>query len=562
MENRKTETPEKAGYQTKMKRIPQNALTPLAELCNLLSSLSDTEEQPISFFKRIIQGMDEHANYFFDKPWPQRYQFNEATSLSETDLNFTQNFGRDEFTNNLYLLCVKKNMNLADGFSLFGFFWTLWTINETLDENYDEKPVKIRTDPALFARALANWNPFPYQERLLSDTSKRIVSCWGRQCGKTSTVAIKAVHYAYCNPNVTVLVASPSLRQSMIMFDRILGYIEGNFILNQALAKKTRTVIQLLNGSRIVALPCSENLLRGYSANLVICDEAAFMPEEAIVQVIFPMLSVTDGSAIFLSTPWGKDHFFHKAYTDPNYSVHHVKSTECPPIKPEFLEEQKRNMTEEAYRSEYLAEFSESANSFFSQDLIRNCIDNELELITDLEKPIPHAEYYAGTDFGKLNDHSATAIIKRQNTDQLKLVYLHEFPLNTQYTNVIGHLVTANQKFHTFEKVTVDQTGVGELVLEELKNQDIQNIEGLTFTVQTKENILTSLKLAMEQKRLRIPYHRRLCEQINQQQYQYSKTGHLTFSHPRGSHDDLLWALTLATWTAAKEQTPTLTIIH
>jgi len=193
--------------------------------------------------------------------------------------------------------------------------------------------------------------------------------------------------------------------------------------------------------------------------------------------------------------------------------------------------------------------------------LIRDCIDTELELIADLEKPVPHAEYYAGTDFGKLNDHSTIAIIKRQNT-QLEPVYLHEFPLNTPYTNVIGHLVRADQKFHTFEKVTVDQTGVGEPVLEELKNQDIQNIEGLTFTVQTKENLLTSLKLAMEQKRLRIPYHRRLCEQINQQQYQYSKTGHLTFTHSAGNHDDLLWALTLATWAAAKEQSPTLTIIR
>jgi len=544
-----------------MKRIPQNALTPLAELCNLLSSLSGTEEQPITFFKRIIQGMDQHADYFFDRPWPQEYRFNEATSLSQTDLSFMQDNKKDEITNNLYLLCVKKNMSLTGGFSPFGFFWTLWTITEKLGENYDEEPVKIRTDPALFARALVGLNPFPYQEKLLSDMSKRIVSCWGRQTGKTSTVAVKAVHYAYSNTNVTVLVASPSLRQSMIMFNRILGYIKASFILKKALAKKTQTVIQLLNGSAIVALPCSENLIRGYTANLVICDEAAFMPEDVIVQVIFPTLSATDGSAIFLSTPWGKDHFFYKAFTDPDYSVHHVKSTECLLIKPEFLEEQKRNMTEEAYRSEYLAEFTESANSFFPQDLIRDCIDAELELITDLEKPIPHAEYYAGTDFGKLNDHSAIAIIKRQNT-QLKLVYVHEFPLKTPYTNVIGHLVTANQKFHTFEKVTVDQTGVGEPVLEELKAQDIQNIEGLTFTVQTKENLLTSLKLAMEQKRLRIPYHRRLCEQINQQQYQYSKTGHLTFSHPRGSHDDLLWALTLATWTATKEQSPTLTIIR
>lgn len=129
----------------------------------------------------------------------------------------------------------------------------------------------------------------------------------------------------------------------------------------------------------------------------------------------------------------------------------------------------------------------------------------------------------------------------------LKLVYLYEFSLGTPYSNVIGRLVRANQKFR-FRRVFVDQTGVGEPVLEELKAQGIRNVEGLTFTVKTKEELLTCLKLAMEQKRLKTPYHRRLCKQINEQQYEYSKSGHLTFGHPAGSHDDMLWALSLAAY--------------
>ena len=123
-----------------------------------------------------------------------------------------------------------------------------------------------------------------------------------------------------------------------------------------------------------------------YFANGILvgnCDEAAFMPEEVIIQVVFPMLSTTDGSAVFLSTPWGRDHFFYRAFMDPNYSVHHVKSNECPLIKPEFLEEQRRNMSDEAFRMEYLAEFVEAASCFFSQDLIRGCVDPELEFINE-----------------------------------------------------------------------------------------------------------------------------------------------------------------------------------
>jgi hypothetical protein len=343
------------------------------------------------------------------------------------------------------------------------------------------------------------------------------------------------------------------------MLNRIQELTENNFILQQGVAKQTRTEIQLHNNSLIVALPCSEDLLRGYTADLIICDEAAFMPEETITQVMFPMLSTTNGTAIFLSTPWGKNHFFHKAYTNPNYSVHHAKSTECPLITPEFLQEQKRNLPDEIYRSEYLAEFTEPAYCFFPYDLIRNCIDPTLDQITDLTVA-PHGEYYAGIDLGKLNDHTVITIIKHDQ-DLQKLVYTHEYPLDTPYSHIIRDIVNANKRMQ-FQKLLIDQTGVGEPITEELKDQGISSTEGITFTTQTKEKLLNHLKLTMQQNRLKLPYNRQLIEQINQQQYEYSKNGHLTFSHPRGTHDDQLWALSLATYATQHETQPTLKIIQ
>jgi hypothetical protein len=83
-------------------------------------------------------------------------------------------------------------------------------------------------------------------------------------------------------------------------------------------------------------------------------------------------------------------------------------------------------------------------------------------------------------------------------------------------------------------------------VLEEIHNQGLRSVEGITFTVQSKEELLTGLKIAMEQNRLAIPYDRLLCQQINEQQYEYGKSGHLQFSHPEHCHDDMLWALALA----------------
>jgi phage FluMu gp28-like protein len=410
-----------------------------------------------------------------------------------------------------------------------------------------EEAVEVK-GPVDYADKVLGVKPFPYQAELLLDENKRIVACMGRQTGKTTTIAMKAIYFADTNPNVTVLITSPSLRQSMIMFDRIATFVYSVPRLRNKIVRATRTLIHFENGSRIIALPCSENLLRGYTAQMVICDEASFMPEEVITQVIFPMLSTTNGYAIFLSTPWGKDHFFYRAFVNPAYSVHKVKSEQCPLIKREFLEEMKANMTREAYLMEYEAEFVEALNSYFPQDLIRKCVELAqklgVELYGSLEATFPTGDCYAGVDFGKLQDYSVITVLRREG-DILKLVYLYQFPLETPYTQVIGHLVRAHQKLK-FRKVLVDQTGVGEPVLEEIRSQGLSNVEGLKFTVQTKEELLSNLKIAMEQNRLAIPYHRQLCQQINEQQYAYSKSGHLQFSHPTNSHDDMLWALALS----------------
>jgi phage FluMu gp28-like protein len=418
-----------------------------------------------------------------------------------------------------------------------------------------EEAVEVK-GPVDYAEKVLGVKPFPYQAELLLDENKRIVACMGRQTGKTTTIAMKAIYFADTNLNVTVLITSPSLRQSMIMFDRIATFVYSVPRLRNKIVRATRTLIHFENGSRIIALPCSENLLRGYTAQMVICDEASFMPEEVITQVIFPMLSTTDGYAIFLSTPWGKDHFFYRAFVNPAYSVHKVKSEQCPLIKPEFLEEMRQNMTKEAYLMEYEAEFVEALNSYFPQDLIRKCVELAqklgVELYGSLEVTFPSGDYYAGVDFGKLKDYSVITVLKREG-NILKLVYMYQFPLETPYTHVIGHLVRANQKFK-FRKVLVDQTGVGEPVLEEIRNQGLSSVEGLKFTVQTKEELLSNLKIAMEQNRLAIPYHRQFCQQINEQQYAYSKSGHLQFSHPTNSHDDMLWALALSCMAAREPQ--------
>ena len=136
-------------------------------------------------------------------------------------------------------------------------WWSSWQrrrrqkwLNERLRET-DEKAREVLRQkfefsidsPVAFAEKVLGIKPFPYQAKLLEDESKRIVACMGRQTGKTTTIAMKALYFADTNPNVLVLITSPSLRQSMIMFDRIATFVFSSAYLRNKVVRATRTLI-------------------------------------------------------------------------------------------------------------------------------------------------------------------------------------------------------------------------------------------------------------------------------------------------------------------------------
>jgi len=408
---------------------------------------------------------------------------------------------------------------------------------------------RLRGDPVLFAEEVLGFEPFPYQAKILADPSPRIVACMGRQTGKTTTVALKAIHFAFCNADSTTLIVSPSMRQSRIMFDRITAFIEGSRWLRPSVVRDTQTVIELTNGSRIFALPCSLHRLRGYTADLVVVDEAAFLDDEVVDDILFPMLATTKGMLILLSTPWGKGNLFHRSFTDPAWSVHRVKSSECPLIPREFLEEQKNRMTEDSYQAEYEAVFVDTMASYFPMALIRKCSDWKLQF-EDLEN-LTLGEYFAGLDLGKMRDNSVLAVV--EGGEPICLVYIKEFRLGTEYPDVINDVAEVDDKLR-FRRLVVDRSGVGEAVVDELRSEGVDCAEGVSFTQSRKLEYLAFLKMAMQQGRFKMPYNRDLATQMNEQRYERSPSGKTRFYHPPGSHDDQLWALALAVWATKSDQ--------
>jgi len=313
---------------------------------------------------------------------------------------------------------------------------------------------------------------------------------------------------------------------------------------------------------------------------MVIMDEAAFMKETVISQVIFPMLATTDGIAIMLSTPWGRNHIFYRSYSNPKFWVQRVKSRDCPRITDKFLDEQRTLIGDLRYRIEYEAEFLEDQNALFTQDMIRACVeiygtqdpytDDQLKELTGTLQ----GRFYVGVDLGKRFDHSVIIVLKYEPlkvlddegnetviTPAFKLVYKKEFPLRTKLSKVTEHIAWLYTRFN-IAAGCIDETGIGQAVVEKV-NDMFPNIEGVWFSAQKKQEVAMYLYTRMEQIRLALPYDNELIAQLNEQNYYYGRArelvnveekGVMLFEHPEGRHDDQLWALALATY-ATKTKT-------
>ncbi len=408
-------------------------------------------------------------------------------------------------------------------------------------------------DPATFSEATLSFSPFAYQEKLLKDGSKRICACMGRQTGKSTTISAKAIHFAIINHETTTLIVSATLRQSMLMFDTILSFIEKNPLVTTYVTYRSRTRIRFKNGSWVIALPCGATgaTLRGHTAHLVILDEAAFIPEEVINNVVLPMLSTTDGSCWMLSTPYDREHVFYRTFNDPSWSVYHLPSSVNPLIKKEFLEEQRKLIGEINYKQEYEAQFVDDTNAYFPMTLIRPCIDPDLPEIYELKQHEDSA--YAGYDPGGKQD-PAGFIVVTKNKDGYAVRYAKTW-LNQEYTTT-DFAVIDICKAMSVEKLFVDQTGLGNPILEHLNEiYQKERVQGVFLTQKRKEEVLLNLKLLFEQKLIRIPNDRELLANLNCINYERTHTGNYYFKHGQGTHDDLAYALALAVWTA-KESTP------
>jgi hypothetical protein len=201
-----------------------------------------------------------------------------------------------------------------------------------------------------------------------------------RQSGKSTVAAALALKAALLNPGSLVLLLSPTLRQSGELFKDKVRRLYNALGRPVATKQDTQLTMELANGSRIVALPGDEQTIRGYSnVSLLVVDEAARVLDPLYFS-IRPMLAVSGGALVCLSSAWAKQGWFYQAWEsqEPWRRVR-IRSSDCPRITRAFLDEELAALGPRWYAMEYETEWGDLLGALFTEADIKAALANDLQ---------------------------------------------------------------------------------------------------------------------------------------------------------------------------------------
>ena len=420
----------------------------------------------------------------------------------------------------------------------------------------------IKNDPTLFAYFFFKDNKgnkfkaLPWQDKFLNSKSKRRLLCCSRQIGKSTITGILAIYKAYFNPGFTILVVSRTKDQAMEVVYRMKQFMKTSTydFLWQELRKdkkhENKKEIILRSSekgaaeSRIIVVPATDAAL-GFSADIVICDEAARWEDGDRVfrEDIEPTTSWTEGDIYLLSTPRGRQGFFYEFYNMPDvWEVYEFDYRVNPHNTPEKVKQLKKLHTTASFAMNYLAKFVANENQYFTPEEINSSISSQACLGYKGEEIVS-----VGVDFGKVNDYCVIdigTVLSTSNEPVIRLIDRRVKPLGTDYSIVLSELEAINEALKP--RIFVLDVTSGEIPSDMLRVRGLP-VDPFKFTIPSKIKIMNNLKVLMQQRRLQIPNVKEIVSQLEMFQYSLSKMNQdrMQLHAPKGFHDDEVDALAL-----------------
>jgi hypothetical protein len=384
--------------------------------------------------------------------------------------------------------------------------------------------------------------PHKGQRRIHTSKARfRVVAC-GRRFGKTLMAIYEILLFALTHRDANCAWVAPWFRQSKVVY-RLIRKIfakTGNSIIARKSDSELR--FEFRNGS-VVQFFSAENYdaLRGDGYHFIVIDEAAdaLRDPKMWTDAIRPALSDTNGYALIIGTPKGRNLFFQlfNRGDDPEYpdwKCFHAITADNPYIPKAEIETAKKELPEDTYQQEYDARFLEESAGVFRR--IEGILSGAINL--DYEPEYGH-QYVLGWDPAKYNDYSVLTLF---DLTARRVVWWDRFN-QIPYTKQVKRVVRVADKFHAF--ILMDSTGAGDVILELLReNYDL--CDGYVLTNPSKKTLIEKLQVGIQDRAFTMPDIPVVVNELRQFEYRLSPSRNIIYGAPVGAHDDCVISLALA----------------
>ena len=463
--------------------------------------------------------------------------------------------------------------------------------NRVLDAHLHQYDSGIEARFALAAR-LWDWVPHGGQREFLTlrlengDEPKVLIAACGRRWGKTECLGMDVATRILTQPDLGQMGVAPTRDQAEGLFDsveeKLRSALDGDG--DEEKAEQTLAEFPHLAYLEIKRSPYplvrrkdtgqmvfwvraagrkGRNLRgRGTTRKLtqfrVIIDECAFVDEGAIEEAIKPMLATSPGGGgqlVMISSPYGKRGSFYADYLrgergENRYRAVRLPSSQNPLVDAGFLAAMEVEMLPSRFRSEFLAEFVDSAGAVFLADDIAACTVGD-DYGTG---PLWGSRYVAGIDFGRRADWTVVQVLEVGPVPRLvELWRVQGLGWHAQVERVVEVLLRWGVCALCCDATGVGDSGVSETLQAALDAKRIAcAVEPFVFTGASKSLLIDALAIAVSRGRLRFPPHPVLLSELSSFEATPSPfAGGRERLQARTGHDDAVCALALALRAAA-----------
>jgi len=413
----------------------------------------------------------------------------------------------------------------------------------------------MKNPPTEPARARPIIPLLDYQRADIESDARFRWNCWARQTGKSFTKSLRRILRGLARGRNQIFLSAGE-RQSRELMDKARQHCQALKIATDYYDNRyfkdlsiKQLEIALPGGVRIIGLPANPQTARGFTGDVFLDEFAMHAFDRDIWAAMFPTLLRGDGELDIASTPKGRSNMFYQLRGNSHFSTSLLT---LPDAIAQGLdadaEEMRQAMGDDAlYRQEFLCEFLDEATAFLTYDQIAACADPTLTVYSTVG-PLTHEsrELFVGVDVGRVRDLTVAWVLASEG-DCFHTVALFELsgaPFRTQF-DLLSELLSVRR----VRRCCIDAGGIGMQLAEQcVERFGAHRVEPITFTVALKSQMASALRIAVEERRIRIPVDERIRNDWHSVERTLTEAGHfrLSASRQEGSHADRFWAVALA----------------